>query len=704
MPTSPKIVPRPWSRVGKLGQWLALKLTRSPKKRALRSGLFDADWYLETYPEVATAGHDPFEHYVSMGAREGRDPGPRFSTRRYQQRYPDMVQSGVNPLLHYLEFGLREGREIFPVERPTSAYDDWIAAEERQDDTALAHMRKRAVKLTNRPLISVLMPTFNTEIEFLRAAIESVLAQSYDRFELCIADDASTDAEVRQVLGDYAESDPRIKVVYRNTQGGIARASNAALDIASGSWIAMLDHDDVLAPQALLRVAETINANPGAQLIYSDEDKISGTGRRYNPYFKPEFSLELFRSQNYLNHLTVHRTKAVREVGGWRPDFDGSQDYDLNLRIIERIDRSTIHHIPEVLYHWRAVVGSTALAVGEKDRAYTAGSRALNDHVNRLGLTALVEEAPGVPFYRLRFAPPRPAPLVSLIVPTRDRADLLKMSVGSILAKTTYEPFEVIIVDNGSVEEATRDLLNELGKEPRIRVLAYPHPFNYAALNNFAAGAAKGDLLGLVNNDIEVLSPDWLTEMVSWAAQEEVGCVGAKLYYPDGSIQHGGVILGIGGVAGHAHKTFPGNEAGYFGRLKVVQNLSAVTGACLVVRKQLYFEVGGLDEALSVAFNDVDLCLKVRDAGYRNVWTPYAELYHHESVSRGYEHTRERRARFAKEVAYMKQKWGDALTSDPFYSAHLSLDREDFSIREHRRPRPRAKTKGRRKVDVAGGA
>ncbi len=675
-----------------------LKLTRNPKTRALRSGLFDPTWYLDTYPEVATAGHDPFEHYVSMGASEGRDPGPRFSTRRYKQRYPDVVQSGVNPLLHYLEFGLREGREIFSVERPTSAYDDWIAAEEHLDDKALAQMRKRAVKLKHRPLISVLMPTFNTTIEFLRAATESVLAQSYDRFELCIADDASTNAEMRHVLEDYAQSDPRIKVVYRETQGGIARASNAALDIASGTWIAMLDHDDLLAPQALLRVAETINANPGAQLIYSDEDKISATGRRYNPYFKPAFSLELFRSQNYLNHLTVHRTKTVRDLGGWRPEFDGSQDYDLNLRIIELIDPSTIRHIPEVLYHWRAVVGSTALAIGEKDQAYTAGFRALNDHVNRLGLAALVEEAPGVPFYRLRFAPPRPAPLVSLIVPTRDRADLLRMSVGSILAKTTYEPFEVIIVDNGSVKDETRDLLSELGKEPRIRVLPYPHPFNYAALNNFAAEAARGELLGLVNNDIEVLSPDWLTEMVSWAAHAKVGCVGAKLYYPDRSIQHGGVILGIGGVAGHAHKTFPGNEAGYFGRLKVVQNLSAVTGACLVVRKQLYFEVGGLDEALSVAFNDVDLCLKLRDAGYRNVWTPYAELCHHESASRGYEHTRERRARFAKEVAYMKQKWGDALISDPFYSPHLALDREDFSIRQHGRRKSVAKTEGRRQA------
>ena len=539
------------------------------------------------------------------------------------------------------------------------------------------------------------MPTYNTRIDLLRATIDSVLAQIYDRWELCIADDASTDPEVRNTLARYAATDARIKVIYREKQGGISCASNTALEIATGEWVAMLDHDDLLAPQALLRVAETINAKPLAQVIYSDEDKISETGYRYGVYFKPDFSLELFRSQNYLNHLTVHRNANIRAVGAWRPDFDGSQDYDLNLRIIERIPASTICHIPEVLYHWRAVVGSTALGLSEKNWAHTAGLRALNDHINRLKLPAIAEEATGVPFYRLRFAPPRPAPLVSVIIPTRDRVDLLRMSVSSILNKTSYEPFEVLIIDNGSVEQETKDYLAELAENPRVRILPYPHPFNYAAINNFGAREARGEVLALVNNDIEVIASDWLCEMVSFAAQKDVGCVGAKLYYPNRAIQHAGVVLGIGGVAGHSHKYFPSHEAGYFSQLKLLQNVSAVTGACLVVRKELYFEVGGLEETLTVAFNDVDFCLKVRDAGYRNVWTPYAELYHHESVSRGYEDSRKRRKRFRGEVAYMQEKWGDALYSDPFYSPHLTLDREDFSIRKPKRSRPRGvKTSG----------
>ena len=667
-----------------LAWWLVLKLTHTPRQRAERLQLFDPDWYLSNYPEVATAGHDPFSHYLSVGAAEGRDPGPNFSTLGYLQRYPDLAKAGVNPLLHYLEFGLREDRVIFPADKAANDYQKWIEQHEQVTAKSRAALRRRLSALSRRPLISILMPTYNTKIELLRAAIESVLGQAYQEWQLCIADDASTDPEVRKTLDRYAEANERIKVVYRDEQGGISKASNSALEIASGTWVAMLDHDDLLAPQALLSVAETIKAKPDAQVIYSDEDKITETGRRFRPYFKPDFSLELFRSQNYLNHLTVHRTANIRSVGGWRASFEGSQDYDLSLRIIEQISPSSVHHIPDVLYHWRAVTGSTALALSEKGYAYTAGLRALNDHVNRLGLCALVEEAPGVPYYRLRFAPPRPTPLVSIIISSRDRVDLLRMSVGSILAKTSYEPFEILVIDNGSVEDETKAYLAELAKDPRVRVLPYPKPFNFSAINNFGANAAKGDILALLNNDIEVIAPDWLSEMVSFAAQKEIGCVGAKLYYPNQTIQHAGVVLGIGGVAGHAHKYFPPYSAGYFGRLRLVQNFSAVTGACLVVRKALYLEVGGLDETLTVAFNDVDFCLKVREAGYRNVWTPYAELIHHESLSRGYEDTRERRRRFRSEIAFMKEKWGDTLDADPFYSPHLTREREDFSIRLHK--------------------
>jgi glycosyltransferase involved in cell wall biosynthesis len=676
--------------------WLVLRLSHTSRQRAERLKLFDADWYLANYPEVATAGHDPFSHYVSIGASEGRDPGPNFSTLRYLQRYPDLARAGVNPLLHYLDFGMREGRETFQAETATKDYHAWIARHERRGRKGRAELRRCAERLSPRPLISIIMPTFNTPIALLREAIDSVLAQAYDHWELCIADDASSHPEVLETLAAYAKANRRIKVVYREEQGGISCASNSALEIATGKWVAMLDHDDLLAPQALLRVAETIKSKPRSQVIYSDEDKITETGHRFGVYFKPDFSLELLRSQNYFNHLTVHRTENVRSLGGWRTGFEGSQDYDLTLRIIERIPASSIRHIPDVLYHWRVVAGSTALALSEKNYAYTAGLRALNDHVNRLKLPAVVEEAPGVPFYRLRFAPPRPAPLVSIVIPTRDKVDLLRMAVGSILDKTSYEPFEILVMDNGSVEEKTLSYLAELAETPRVRVLPYPYSFNYAAINNLGAREAKGDILALLNNDIEVITSDWLGEMVSFAAQDDVGCVGAKLYYSNRIIQHAGVILGIGGVAGHAHKYFPPNEAGYFGRLKVVQNFSAVTGACLVVRKNLYFEVGGLDEALTVAFNDVDFCLKVRDAGYRNVWTPFAELYHHESLSRGYEVTPERRKRFRGEIAFMKEKWSGALQSDPFYSPHLTLDGEGFSVGKPKRsPSRRAKERAR---------
>ncbi len=653
--------------------WRSATLRKLRERIALRK-IFDGDWYLATYPDVAATGLDPLSHYLEYGAAEGRDPGLTFSTRGYLQSYPDVAALGVNPLLHYVQFGRAEGRK-------KSDYDNWIRKYDAPTEAYLADLRRRGAELPHGPKISILMPTYNTPEALLREAISSVLAQTYENWELCVADDASTATHVGEVLSRYA--DPRIKVVFLRKKVRIALATSAAFELAAGEWVAMLDHDGVLAPHALFHVAMAINERPDVQLIYSDEDKIDKKGQRYDPCFKPDFSLELFRSQNYLNHLTVHRAANVRVVQGWRAEFEGSQDYDLNLRIIERMDPNAICHIPQVLYHWRAVQGSPALAGSEKHYGYAAGFRALQGHVERLALPARVEESAGAPFYRLRFAPPEPSPLVSIIIPTRDHVGLLRVAVSSILEKTTYDPFEILIVDNGSVEKETKSFLTEMAREPRIRVLLYPHPFNYSAMNNLGARAAKGEILALFNNDVEVISSDWLTEMVSWAAQEEIGCVGAKLYYPNDTIQHAGVILGIGGgVGGHSHRHFPRDHPGYFFRLKLTQNLSAVTAACMLVRKQLYFEVGGLDEeAFVVAINDIDFCLKVRARGHRNVWTPFAELYHHESASRGRDDTPEKRARSSQEVLHFMGKWPNALERDPFYSPHLTKDREDFSIR-----------------------
>jgi GT2 family glycosyltransferase len=563
-------------------------------------------------------------------------------------------------------------------------YDAWIDAYDYHPARHRGALAAQVAALANQPVISVLMPVYNTPADLLEAAIQSVATQVYPHWELCIADDCSTAPHVRPILEAWQRKEPqRIKLALRETNGHIAHATNSAFALATGDWIALLDHDDILREHALAEVALTLAEHPLAELVYSDEDKIDSRDRRFDVHFKCDYSPELFRSMNYFNHLTVHRAANIRAVGGWRPGFEGSQDYDINLRFLERIDAGGVVHIPKVLYHWRAVEGSTALAGGEKSYAFTAGWKALEEHVARTGLDAEVCEIPNVPFYRLKHRVAAPAPLVSLIIPTRDKADLLRTCLDSIREKTTYRNYEILVVDNNSEEEETLAYFEELTRDARVRVVPYPHPFNYSGINNAAVRLAHGSIVGLVNNDIEVISPDWLTEMVSWAQQPAIGCVGAKLLYPDDTVQHAGVILGIGGVANHAHRLKHRNDPSYFGRAVVAQTLSAVTAACLLVRKNVYAEVRGLDsERLKVAFNDVDFCLKVRCAGYRNVWTPFAELYHHESKSRGLEDTPEKLARFRGEVHTMIERWSLALEHDPYYSEHLTRGHEDFSLRK----------------------
>lgn len=617
------------------------------------------------------------EYYTRLGLRLMRQRARRpADLARYARRAAGIVSktglSGLAQALRDTDRAPLHGAET---------YRRWIALNDTLTDTDVAAMRRQLDTLGDKPVISVVMPVYNTPETLLREAIESVRAQIYDNWELCIADDHSPQPHIRPMLVAYAAKDARIKVALRKENGHISEATNSAFELASGSWIALMDHDDILRPHALAEVALEIAKHPQAELIYSDEDKLNGKGERFDPYFKPDFSRELFRSQNYLNHLTVHRAANIRAVGGWRKGFEGSQDYDLNLRIFERIGAANIRHIPKVLYHWRAVAGSTAVSGSEKSYAYTAGLRALEEHVARTGLPARVEPAGDTPFYRLRFEVPEPQPLVSLIIPTRDKLDLLRGCIRSIRDKTTYKNYEIIVVDNGSVEDETLAYLAALDAEPRARVLRYDKPFNYSAINNFAVAQAKGSIIGLINNDIEVISPEWLSEMVSWAVQPDVGCVGAKLYYGNDTIQHAGVILGIGGVANHAHINLSRFLPGYFGRAVVINNFSAVTGACLLVRKDIYHKVGGLNARdLAVAFNDVDFCLKVRNAGYLNVWTPYAEMYHLESVSRGRDNTPEKRERFVREVAYMQETWAGSLQSDPYYSLHLSRKLPDFSL------------------------
>lgn len=546
------------------------------------------------------------------------------------------------------------------------------------DDLVRLHERAQAL-LGTGPLISVLVPTYNTPLVWLRRCIDSVLAQAWPRWELCIADDASPDPQVVALLEEYARADARIRVTRRDSNGHISAASNTALSMARGDYVALLDHDDELRPHALLEMAEAIVRHPDVQLVYSDEDKLDVEGQRFDPYFKPDWNPDLLRSQNYVCHLSVIRIGLVREVGGFRIGFEGSQDHDLILRCTERLLSTQIHHVPKVLYHWRAIEGSTALTRDSKDYASAAGARAVAEHLQRIASGAQVEElAHG--HFRVCWPVPEPAPKVSLIIPTRDRFELLYTCVESILGSTDYPNVELVVVDNQSSEPQALAYLTALESRERVRVLRYDAPFNYSAINNWAIAQCDGELVGLVNNDIEVISPGWLREMAGHALRAEVGAVGAMLYYPNETIQHAGVVLGVHGVAGHIYAGMPRGYHGHGARAWVVQELSAVTGACLLVRRKVFEEVGGLDERLQVAFNDVDFCLRLREYGYRNVWTPFAELYHHESASRGSEDTEEKKARFAGEVRFMRDRWDEVLAADPAYNPNLSLQSLNFEL------------------------
>ncbi len=556
------------------------------------------------------------------------------------------------------------------VHRAETGYAAWIARFDRLSQADRARLRDAIAGWEAPPLISVLMPVHDPDPRVLDAAIRSVRGQLYPHWELCIADDASTDPRIPKLIARHAAAEPRIRTLRRPENGHIARATNDALGLATGPYAAFLDHDDLLSENALFEVARAVRADPGVELIYSDEDKVDSRGRRFEPHFKSGYDRELLWAQNYVNHLCVVRTETLRRLGGLRPGFEGSQDHDLLLRLTEGLPAAQVRHIPKVLYHWRAAAGSGTFSDRALARAEDARLRALAEVAGRRGARA--ERGPQG-FNRLVRPLPEPPPLVSVIIPTRDRADLLGLVLDGLFAGTDYPALEAIVVDNGSTEPTTRDLFARHSAEPRFRVVPAPGPFNFSDLSNRGAAAARGTILLFLNNDIEVLEPGWLTELAAIASDPEIGAVGAKLLYPDGTIQHGGIVLGIGGIAGHSHLGLPGHEPGYFARMVLAQEVSAVTGACLAVRAEVFSQVGGFDAAgLAVAFNDVDLCLRIRAAGYRIVWTPQSRLVHHESKSRGAEDTPEKRARFEAESRVMRERWEPVLRADPYYNPNFS--------------------------------
>lgn len=626
------------------------------------------------------------ERDLVLQSRLWRSAAPLRSGFNWIRR---LLVSGVSALPSSAHRFLRVAYRIAPMLRRGTVndvkhYTRWIATCDtiNEDDRDL--IRRHIARLASRPLISVIMPVHETPEPILQETIRSVRAQLYPDWELCIADDASPSMHVTRVLEAAAAEDPRIRWVRREYNGNISAATNTALSLARGEYVALLDHDDCLAESALYEVAALLNEHPDTDIAFSDEDRFEGDGasrKRHSPYFKPAWDPDLVLGHNSVCHLGVYRRSLIERIGGLREGFEGSQDWDLILRASAATEASRIRHIPAVLYGWRLRQGES-FSETQLARCVDAARRATIEHLRRLpgGEGAEVLPHPRHPSYqRIRWPLPDPRPRVSVIVPTRDRSNLLERCAEGVLRRTDYPDIELIVVDNGSCEPATLALFDRLREDQRVRILPAPGPFNYSALNNRAAQQASGEILVLLNNDIEVLEGSWLREMVSHAVRPDVGSVGARLLYADRSVQHAGVVLGVGefdggpGVASHFGWHEAPHEPGYFFHSLLTRTVCANTGACLAVRRATYEAVGGLDEVnLPVAFNDVDFCLRLREAGWRNVWTPFAELLHLESLSRGAEDTPEKQARAHQEIRYMRNRWGALLDTDPYYNENFS--------------------------------
>lgn len=631
--------------------------------------MFDVDWYLREYNDVAVAKLDPIQHYVEHGAAEKRNPSPWFSTKIYAD--DNKLDKAVNPFLHFL----LNQQKIEKVD----TYRKWRETYFPMQVENINEIKKEIQQMQFQPLVSIVIPVYNPDLKYLQKTLDSIQAQIYENWEICLADDASSYPKVKVFLKELNDRNNKVKVVFRESNGHISLATNSAIEVASGEFLAFVDQDDLLSIDALFEVVKILNQKPELSLIYSDEDKIDVKDFRFDPHFKSDWNLLLFYSQNYINHLTVVKRSICNKIGGLRTGFEGSQDYDFLLRYFEQIEEEQIHHIPKMLYHWRAIEGSTALSIDNKLYAVEAGKKALESHIGKRYPKAKVELANKV-YYKVNFPLPENPPLVSIIIPFKDKIELLKSCLESIFSKTSYNNYEILLVDNNSSEEASSEYLKSLDKHSNVRILEYEKEFNYSAINNFAAKQAKGEILLLLNNDTEVISNNWLSEMISYFSFEDVAAVGPKLLFEDNTIQHAGIVLGIGGVAGHPHKYFPSNAVGYMCRANLVQNISAVTAACMAVRKSVFEEVGGLEEDLKVAFNDVDLCIKIREAGHKLVFTPFVQLYHYESKSRGNDNDPDKLERFQSEIHYMQRKWRGILYCDPYYNPNLSLDREDFKL------------------------
>lgn len=588
---------------------------------------------------------------------------------------PYTIQKGFRYLKHYgiKEFWIRLHERFEPEEVP---YEPWYEAYVPDEET-LTRQRKR--KFSNTPLISVVVPAYHTPPLFLRQMLDSLIAQTYGGWELCIANGSPDDKEMEAVLKEYEKKDSRIRHENLKENLGIAENTNAAFRMAKGEFIGLLDHDDLLAPNALYEIALALEKNPEADVIYTDEDKVTtDLKEHFQPHLKPDFNLDLLRSNNYICHFFTVRREIVEKAGGFRKEFDGAQDYDFIFRCTEAAGK--ILHVPEILYHWRTHKESTADNPASKMYAFEAGKRAIEAHLKRTGTDGEVSHTPDLGFYRVKY-PVKGEPLVSIIIPNKDEKESLEACLKSIWEKTTYKNYEIIVVENNSTSEEIFKYYKEISKKG-VRLLRWKKEFNYSAINNFGAAHAKGEFLLFLNNDVTVITPDWLTELAGICQRKEVGAAGVKLLYPDNTIQHAGCVIGIGGIAGHMFVDMPANRTGYLHKASLLQDMSAVTAACMIAKKQVFDEVGGFTEQLAVAFNDVDLCLKINKAGSLVVYDPYVQLYHMESKTRGAEDSKEKVRRFQTEIEYMRCHWIDILKNgDPYYNKNLSLTKWNYSLK-----------------------
>ena len=597
-------------------------------------------------------------------------------TRMLKKLSPYTIQKGFRYLKHYgpKEFWIRLHERFEPEEVP---YGPWYQAYVPDQETLEAQKKH---KFDYRPLISIAVPAYQTPVEFLKQMIESLISQTYPEWELCIANASPDNEEMQRVLADYSAKDSRVRFCNLKENLGIAENTNRAFSMAKGEFMGLLDHDDLLVPNALYEIVQALQDHPQADALYTDEDKVTTElDEHFQPHLKPDFNLDLLRSNNYICHFFVVRRSIVEKAGGFRKEFDGAQDYDFIFRCTE--NAREVLHVPEILYHWRTHKASTADNPASKMYAFEAGKRAIEANLERTGTKGVVSHTQDLGFYRVKY-PVQGKPLVSVIIPNKDEKETLQTCMEMLNNNTSYQNFEIIIIENNSTTDEIFRYYKELSKDPRIHLLRWGKEFNYSAINNFGVAHAKGEYLLFLNNDIKSINPDWMEELLGVCQRPEVGGVGAKLIYPDNTIQHAGCVVGMGGIAGHMFVDMPADRTGYLHKASLLQDMSAVTAACLMMKKEVFEEAGGFTEELAVAFNDVDLCLKVRKNNHLIVYDPYAKLYHMESKTRGAEDSKEKVRRFQTEIEYMRCHWLDILKNgDPYYNKNLSLTKWNYSLK-----------------------